>query len=237
MRPRKGPTTDILASQYLSGMTTVELGNKYGMTHMAVNGRLRRYGVTIRPARRRSLADRSNEMQEFARRYHEGCSMAEIANEAGVTHSTVQRALTQLGIKTRPHGLRSVTINIPVDPGVLGYLAGLFDGEGNLQFKSRTSRSVACKIAIYSTTAAVMKWLKDNIGGTVCWGTKRVETKGWKPIGIWEVYRAREVDLLLRAMLPYLIIKRRSAEQAIKLFSDRLQLSPPTITQSSRGLS
>lgn len=116
----------------------------------------------------------------------------------------------------------------------LGYLCGLFDGEWNLQIRHKhAGRSVACKMDIYSTTPEIMQWLVRNIGGTARFDTKRTKTKGWLPIGIWSLYRAQDVAALLKAMLPHLIIKRKSAEHALTIFGARFKIhdSPPQITQ------
>jgi transposase-like protein len=225
-----------IADAYRSGQTTVEIAARYGVHHVAINKRLRRMGVTIRPARRRALHDRSSE--EIVTAYDNGNSMADIAREYGVTHSTVQRTLAAAGVTTRPHGLRSRSVRIPAEPVSLGYLCGLFDGEGNLQIRTKhRGRSVACKLSIYSTTPGIIQWLIRHIGGKALYSTKRTETKGWLPIGTWNVYRAQDAAALLKAMLPHLIVKKRVAEHALTIFAGRFKIhdSPPTMIQPRAG--
>jgi hypothetical protein len=131
-----------------------------------------------------------------------------------------------------PHGLRSRTITIPTDPIIIGYFCGLLDGEGHLQI-AKGSRSVGCKMSIYSTTPEIMQWLTKHFGGKVIYDKARVR-RGWKPIGAWSLYRAQDVAALLNVILPYLIIKKPKAERALALFRDKFKVqdSPPTITQS-----
>lgn len=229
---RKGPSTDILAAEYIAGATTVELASKYGMHHTGVNGRLKRAGIVIRPAMRRCAGIDSS--AEMVSAYQNGMSIADVASRFGGVRSSVRRVLIDAGVEMHPHGLRSKTITVPSDPIALGYLCGLLDGEGNLQLK-KGSKSVGCKMAIYSTTPAVMQWLLKNVGGSVRYDTARTIRKGWLPIGIWSVYRAQDVAALLSAMLPHLIIKKAASKHALDIFrlKFKVQDSPPTITQQT----
>lgn len=234
MKHRKGPPTEKLREEYLAGMTTVELGKKYGMHPAGVNGRLSRAGVPIRPARARALYDKREKLAEIVSDYQSGLPMAEIAPRVGVSHSTVQRALAEAGVKTRPHGLRRRTARVPNEPWKLGYLAGLLDGEGSLAFRKK-EKGVACRMHIYSTTPGMMKWLLREVGGTVRYDTKRTERKGWLPIGVWSIYRTRDVAALVRAMMPMLIVKKERAQRVLALAATFMDVhdSPPTMTQSS----
>lgn len=234
---RKGPATPKLAAEYESGATSTDLATKYGMTHAAVIGRLRRAGVPIRPARRRALYDRAKLSAEIVSAYQGGAPMVEIAKQLETSHGTVQRTIAASGVETRPHGLRRQTVKVPTDPLVLGYLAGLLDGEGNLQLRTKKDGGLSCKMAIYSTTPGVMRWLVREVGGVVRFDTKRTESKGWLPIGSWCVYRSRDVAALLRAMLPLLIVKKQKAEHILSVCRDRLGIhdSPPAMIQSRRS--
>lgn len=222
---RKGPPTPQLIEEYQAGATTPELGAKYGMHHSAVQGRLKRAGVALRAARARALFDEVDRTDAAVRMYtHDGLSIATIAQKLGTSRSTVQRALSTRGVATRPNGLRDATITVPTDTAVLAYMAGLFDGEGNLQFKERHG-TLGCKMAVYSTTSDVMNWVRGRFGGSLRWDSSRTKKYGHKPIGIWELYRAQDVGRLLAALLPYLIIKRAAALKALRLFERRLHLT------------
>lgn len=231
---RKGPPTEALAAEYMAGATTVELGKKYGMHPQGVNGRLTRAGIPIRPARRRCIADGA--LNEIVSAYENGMSIADVADTFKGSRSSIQRALRDSGVEMHPHGLRSRTIQIPSDPFVLGYIAGLLDGEGHLQIK-KGSKSIGCKMSIYSTTPEIMQWLLKNFGGAVRYDTKRTIKHGWLPIGAWSLYRAQDVAALLVVLLPHLIIKREKAEHALTLFRAKFKIqdSPPTMTQSKRS--
>lgn len=225
-RHRKGVATPLLTDEYLGGATSTQLAAKYDMTHAAVCRRLRRAGVAIRPARRRTIYDKREQAASMVAAYRAGEPMALIGARLGVGRSTVCRAIRSAGATTRPHGLRRRTVSVPT--GIeLGYLAGLFDGEGNLQMRYKAAGSLACKIAIYSTTTGVMEWLTRNVGGVVRWDHARTRRRGWLPIGSWCIYRAQDVAILLLAMLPHLIVKRDAATKALGVFRTRLHLTTP----------
>jgi Helix-turn-helix domain len=237
-RHRKGPPTDVLAAEYAAGATSTDLAAKYGMHHVAIIGRLRRAGHPIREARRRSLGDDAERTRAIAEAYQRGDeTMLDIARRLGTSPSTVQRALQSAGVKTRPHGLRRRSVRVPTDAAKLGYFAGLLDGEGNVQFRSKRDGSASCRMHIYSTTPGIMRWLLREIGGTVRYDTKRTEQKGWLPIGIWSVYRARDVTALLRAAFDLLIVKRAVARRVFDMAATHFGVhdSPPTMIQSSLG--
>jgi uncharacterized protein (DUF433 family) len=226
-----------IADRYRAGATTVELAEMYRCTPAAINRRLRNAGVALREAKRRTRYDADPAfVQSVAVSYREGRSTADIAKDLGIGRSSVMRILNKAGVSTRRTGTRSKSITIPEDPLKLGYLAGLFDGEGNLQFKTNSHAngrpSTSCKIAIYGTVPATMGWLKAHIGGSVRWDYKRQERNGWLPCGSWEIYRAQDVLAFLRAVEPMLLAKRKEAIKAIKFLTQKCHAdSPPTITQ------
>jgi transposase-like protein len=217
-----------LAAEYESGLTMAELAKKYGVCPRAIMKRLRKAGVVGRPARRRTIYDRESVKAEVVRMYESGKAMSDVASQLGVGRATVWRTLRVAGVKPRPQGLRQPTTRIPESPVALGYFAGLLDGEGNLQMrgKPRTNGTdtIGCKMAIYSTTPAVMDWLHKAIGGSVRWERKRAERKGWLPIGIWEVCRAWDIALLLHAVLPHLLIKKAVAEKMLIHFKEHFEI-------------
>lgn len=222
---RKGPPTQLLIEEYQAGSTTPELGKKYGMSHAAIQGRLKRAGIKLRPARARAFYDLHDLTNQAVILYTQhGFSIPTIAERLGGSRSTIQRALAVRGIAMRAH-CRNATITIPDSPTILAYMAGLFDGEGNLQFRNRDNGSVGCKLAVYSTTSDVMNWVHKTFGGSLRWDHARTKRRGWKPIGIWEIYRAQDVGRLLSALLPYLIIKRSLALDALRHFEKALHLA------------
>ncbi len=156
---------------------------------------------------------------EIVDAYSRGQTIIEIAERLGIGQGSVWRTLRAEGVERRPHGLRKPTIVMPNDPAVLGYLAGLFDGEGSLQFKEKHERrSLGCKLGIFNTNEEVHEWLVATVGGHVQWRTDRYVKRGWQPCGTWELYRAADVCLFLQGVRQYVIIKRDTVNAALELF-------------------
>jgi|SRR5215831_7195786 len=110
------------------------------------------------------------------------------------------------------------------------YLAGLLDGEGCFTIAGSWKITKNGKkyfhfnllISLYNNNLDVMKWLIEHFGGAyyVHHPSKHQNHKvgySWHPKG------ARNKELLLLAILPYLIIKKRQAQIAL----DYLRLREP----------
>lgn len=192
------------------------------MKHNTVYDFLRKKGIEIRDKGGRDKVYKDGFTQEFARLYKDGLSMKDISKQLGVGFGTIQRRLDEAGIRTRPNGTSSISINMPTDPYKIGYIAGLLDGEGNLQLKKRQQRgnSIGGKAAIYNTNQEVILWLKENIGGVARLQDRSAQ--GWKNCWIWEIYRAQDLKIFLEALLPYLIIKRDTAATILAVLNEKL---------------
>jgi|WetSurMetagenome_2_1015567.scaffolds.fasta_scaffold609303_2 hypothetical protein len=101
------------------------------------------------------------------------------------------------------------------DKAKYSYLAGIIDGEGCLTIGAGRKGNVTnynSIIMVASTSEKLIKWLQTNFGGNY-YKSSRVSDK-WKQAYIWRFLKKNEIEKLLLAILPYLIIKR---EQAILL--------------------
>ena len=106
------------------------------------------------------------------------------------------------------------------------YLAGMVDGEGcisiwrtrarntNYATNKITYGSFNCRIQIYNTSEALMKWLIANFGGSYNTrtnvGEKHKISYNWRPKG------ANNTKKMLLGILPYLVIKREQATLALE---------------------
>ena len=195
------------------------------MNPSSVNSRLQHAGVAMRKWGPRTNATKHEVQTRVLDSYLSGTTIDAIRLRENVSVSSIRRILRINGVplnKARPQ-----TIIIPKEQTELAYIAGLFDGEGNLQIRHSTRKgrtSIACKACIYNTNTTVMRWLVGKIGGSLRFDTKRTINKGWLPIGVWSVYRAKDVRALLTALLPFLIIKRPVAVQALQHFEDRFKV-------------
>lgn len=101
------------------------------------------------------------------------------------------------------------------DKAKYSYLAGIIDGEGCLTIGAGRKGNVTnynSIIMVTSTSEKLIKWLVGNFGGNYYKSNRIVPNS--KPAYIWRFLKHKEIELLLLAILPYLIIKR---EQAILL--------------------
>lgn len=116
--------------------------------------------------------------------------------------------------------LKRQTVVVPTGEA-LGYFAGLIDGEGSLTLQTyeaqrRGNRSL-WRIMIYNTNYLIIRWLLSNVGGQVAGPDKR----GSRPCWCWQVSRAIDVMVLLRALVPIVIEKRDKARAGLALMEEK----------------
>lgn len=104
-----------------------------------------------------------------------------------------------------------------LDFGTANYVAGLFDGEGCIIMYDRGyGGRVQLRATITNTHEGVIEWLRENVArGTVI--TKHYDGPGqehYKTGYTWQVYGQNAV-FFLEQLLPFLIIKRERALEAI----------------------
>jgi hypothetical protein len=129
---------------------------------------------------------------------------------------------------------KKVTIKIPADPFVLGYLAGIIDGEGCIYIrphykkqKGSTNPSLNSKVAIGNTDVRLMLWLVENIGGTFHQKHgKHQSMRHWKPAHDW-IVNGNNAAQLLKAIRPYMVIKGEQADVLLALAALKEKRSRP----------
>jgi lambda repressor-like predicted transcriptional regulator len=209
------PLNEVIAA-YHGGMPARKIADKYGTNATNILAALRKAGVAIRTRGGKPKKYGKSWSETFVAAYQSGESILSIAIRLGVGQYTVWRSLKAEGIAARPHGLRPLTIHIPKEATELAYFAGIFDGEGSIDFRAKhRDRSIGCRLSITNTNPALIDWLLTKIGGKAVW---RFPIEGTKRRADWHLYRARDIRDLLRAAMPFLIIKRNIAETALALF-------------------
>jgi hypothetical protein len=100
----------------------------------------------------------------------------------------------------------------------LAYVAGIIDGEGcfGMHYYKKLNRHYLT-VDIYNSCTELLKWLSENFPGNyreIKAPSKKIHTN-WKPQFIW---RSNEHQTLqfLRDILPFLIVKKKQCELAIK---------------------
>lgn len=117
------------------------------------------------------------------------------------------------------------------------YVAGLMDSDGCItvakQSPSKTSRAKTdlhyALATVTNTNEAMMRWLKDNVGGAYSNRTtgrfKQLHIdNNWKDRYEWRV-TGKKAEKFLEDIQPYLVIKRKQCELAMSIGKLREQLN------------
>lgn len=146
------------------------------------------------------------------------------------------------------------------DKAKWGYLAGLMDGEGHISIsrsdkpKFRTQRGngkqypcpvrYGIAVAVSNTDVRLMNKLVELFGGSCNGGNSYKKHPRWKPKYQWNVNGNKNKELILLAVLPYLVLKREQAIVALafirladeKAPEKRQLLYEQMITLNKRGI-
>jgi hypothetical protein len=88
-----------IVERYEGGETAQVLADEFGVAKSALLILLRSRSVVVR---RRSLTD--EQVSHLAREYTSGKTIAQLETATGIPHGTIQRALSNAGVKMRPRG-------------------------------------------------------------------------------------------------------------------------------------
>jgi hypothetical protein len=218
--PRKiqGEQEFAVAEAFLSGEKLGHITKRlrsYGLkvSNTAVENALRRRGV-YKPSRKLPHEFTDTERRQIVDMYlNKELSSCDIAKSEDIDPSSVHNILIKAKVKMR-RKLRSRTLNLPTDSAVIGYLAGIIDGEGNIFAWLRPGRRLQTIITVINTNEALLNWLK-HLGGRLQWRNSDVGHFGKKRVGSWVINRRLDVEPLLEAVLPYLIVKKTDAIKAL----------------------
>jgi hypothetical protein len=97
---------------------------------------------------------------------------------------------------------------------VIAYLAGIIDGEGSIYIYEKINKGKYIRryagIQVSSTDPKLIAWLQEKFPGTT-YTQMPPYPHQWKESYTWRLTKAKEVYLLLKKLLPYLIIKKEKA--------------------------
>jgi hypothetical protein len=100
----------------------------------------------------------------------------------------------------------------------LCYFAGIIDGEGSIGIehlkptKGRKKDYYTCRLTVINTSFTLMRWIKENFGGTF---DTRKAILGRKVVYRWHIF-GKNMDAILQAIFPFLIIKKIQAHIVLK---------------------
>lgn len=124
------------------------------------------------------------------------------------------------------------------------YLAGIIDGEGHVGAHcqragtgGRRSDSWVAFVSVSNTDRRLLDWLADRFGGAVT--PVKPGTLLSKPSWLWK-REGRSAEPLLRAALPYLVLKREQADAALAILDTAENVGrrghPPEVVELRRSL-
>lgn len=95
-----------------------------------------------------------------------------------------------------------------------GYLAAIIDGEGCLSIGAGRRQkwgviNYNSIVSVANTDIRLIKWLQENFGGNFF--TAKQATPRNKIPYVWRLLKKKDIELLLLAIMPYLIIKKERA--------------------------
>lgn len=156
---------------------------------------------------------------EIVSLYNNGNSILSVSIKTGVSRGSVINILTRNEIKIRPGKTQSPSFLDFLSDVDLAYIAGFIDGEGCICVHRRgkvgeKEKSIyAFIVTIANTDKSVIQYLHSVLGGCIANNNKR---NGHKTCYVLHL-NPRKAYKLLKKLLPYLRVKKKQAELAIKL--------------------
>lgn len=164
----------------------------------------------------KEIAILKNDLEElYVTKY---LSTIEIAKHYNCDDETIRQRLIKYGIKRRENNISTIRkISIPTDENKMAYFAGIIDGEGNIIFlKSKNARDgFLPRVAVKNTDKKLMDWIVKNFGATYYTSKPPKKHPGYKTSYQWHTDSTLDIYYLLKAVLPYLIIKKKNG---LKIF-------------------
>jgi len=166
------------------------------------------------------------EYQQAIQLYEQGASLPEIEQKIGISQGALYNYFKQKGILIRKRGqamalamlrgrFKKSNVYIPKTKWKIAYLAGLIDGEGSVFLRNAFSKSrVIPLIRVVNTDPKMIEWIHQNFGGRKAIHRKYGKAN-WKPVHRWETDSIMACKVILEALLPFLITKKKNAEEVL----------------------
>lgn len=111
-----------------------------------------------------------------------------------------------------------MTLSYDLDPVKIGYTAGILDGEGCVHL-GPAGGDYRLQIILASIHRPALEQLQSWWGGNIYETANHKRKEGWQFCWQWHV-SSRDGQLqMLEAVLPYLVIKRRASEIAVRFLA------------------
>jgi len=150
--------------------------------------------------------------------YAKGFSQGAIADYLNISQASVCKLLKREGRKARSRHHWSRTIIIPDDHTILAYTAGLLDGEGWITIGQRRWGKKLIDfigVGISNNYLPLIDWLHNTYNCGYVYSARSKLTRRFNYT--WRITRMIDAYLFLKAVRPWLVIKRDKALHAIEV--------------------
>ena len=89
---------DQMIKEYESGLTTMQLSEKYNVSFTTINRKLKKAGVQLRESGRGRL---NLPLDQMIKEYESGLSTVQLAEKYNVSYATIARRLKKAGVQLR----------------------------------------------------------------------------------------------------------------------------------------
>lgn len=134
-----------------------------------------------------------------------------------VSLNAIRTQASKFGLKRDKFATaRSIGIpsHLPTNPVTLAYIAGILDGEGHIGINIVKP---SFRVAIVNTNLDLIKWLSDQLGGRIR-SLKKTQARHLTCYQ-WICTSRYNIVPLLKALSPYLIVKKTIAETCIAIIN------------------
>lgn len=111
----------------------------------------------------------------------------------------------------------------------LAYIAGIIDGEGHIgltiQKKKNQAIAIAALLSVNNGKREIIDWLTLRLGGKVRFYQHNGSTS-WNGFYLWANRSPQEIGIILKAIRPYLVIKRDQADIFLEWLQTRTKRQP-----------
>lgn len=217
--------------------TGCEIAAIYGVDKKTVFKALKKHGIKVRVGHPPPKALLTTE--EMVKLYESGLPLEQVAKRSGVCNASVLGRFDRVGFRLRSPAFAN-TRPAP-DLGFLSetdraYFAGLIDGEGSIGlYKDKKTGIFSPTVTITNTYKPVLRWAQRILGmGNLTESKRRKPNLNHKTGYKIEFRRLSGILSLLKAVLPYLRIKRRQAKSLLSFCTRRIERTKEGRTGYSR---